>query len=152
MHSATSYDTKLNPHKPSLSSCTWLCNQSALLPGAFFYYPTFDFQRAIKLLPVTLPTWKAPVSCSSRRELSVAGLRSTGDLLVATQPLSKVLSEDRARAANHLQGAFAKTKKATNILRPAIDVSFWPTIEDFLCTALSVLKKKLKKKSKKKSF
>ena len=27
----------------------------------------------------------------SRRELSVAGLRSTGDLLVATQPLSKVL-------------------------------------------------------------
>ena len=50
MHSATSYDTKLTPHKPSLSSCAWLCHQSALLPGAFFYYPTFHFQRAIKLL------------------------------------------------------------------------------------------------------
>ena len=49
MHSATSYDTKLTPHKPSLSSCAWLCHQSALLPGAFFYCPTFDFQRAIKL-------------------------------------------------------------------------------------------------------
>ena len=82
MHSATSYDTKLTPHKPSLSPCAWLCHQSALLPAAFFYYPTFHFQRAIKLLPV---------SDSSRRELSVAGLRSTGDLLVATQPLSKAL-------------------------------------------------------------
>ena len=49
-------DTKLTPHKPSLSSCAWLCHQSALLPGAFFYYPTFDFQRAIKLLHVTLYT------------------------------------------------------------------------------------------------
>ena len=91
MHSATSYDTKLTPHKPSLSSCAWLCHQSALLPGAFFYYPTFDFQRAIKLLPVTLPTQKTPDLDSSRRELSVAGLRSTGDLLVATQPLGKAL-------------------------------------------------------------
>ena len=85
MRSTTSYDTKLTPHKPSLSSCAWLCHQSALLPGAFFYYPTFDFQRAIKLLPVTLPTQKTPDLDSSRRELSVAGLRSTGDLLVATQ-------------------------------------------------------------------
>ena len=89
MRSTASYDTKLKPHEPSLSSCAWLCHQSALLPGAFFYYPTFHFQRAIKLLHVTLPTWKASVSDSSRRELSVAGLRSTGDLLVATQPLGK---------------------------------------------------------------
>ena len=36
--------------------CVDICHQSALLPGAFFYYPTFDFQRAIKLLHVTLPT------------------------------------------------------------------------------------------------
>ena len=60
MRSTTSYDTKLNPHEPSLSSCAWLdatrVTQSALLPGAFFYYLTFDFQRAIKLLHVTLPT------------------------------------------------------------------------------------------------
>ena len=91
MRSATSYDTKLNPHEPSLSSCAWLCNQKALLPGAFFYYPTFNFQRAIKLLHDILPTWKASATCSSRRELSVAGLRSTGDLLVATQPLGKPL-------------------------------------------------------------
>ena len=34
------------------------------------------------------------------------------------------VSEDRAYSANHLQGAVAKTKKATNILRPAIDVTF----------------------------
>merc|ERR1711907_534188 len=35
------------------------------------------------------------------------------------------LSEDRACSAIHLPaGAFAKTKNATNILRPAIDVSF----------------------------
>ena len=32
------------------------------------------------------------------------------------------VSEDQARAANHLPEGFAKTKKATNILRPAIDV------------------------------
>ena len=37
---------------------------------------------------------------------------------------SYLLSEDRAYSANHLQGAVAKTKKATNILRPAIDVTF----------------------------
>ena len=55
------------------------------------------------------------------------------------------ISEDRARAANHLPGAFAKTKKATNILRPAIDVSFLATTyEDFLATALSALEKKKK--------
>ena len=29
MRSATSYDTKLTPHKPSLSFCAWLCHQSA---------------------------------------------------------------------------------------------------------------------------
>ena len=61
MRSTTSYDTKLNPHEPSLSSCAWLCHQSALLPGAFFYYPTFDFQRAIKLLHVTHTTDTAVV-------------------------------------------------------------------------------------------
>ena len=59
------------------------------------------------------------------------------------------VSEDRARAANHLAGAFAKTKKATNILRPAIDVSFLATYEDFLAPALSALKKK---KNRKKLF
>ena len=54
------------------------------------------------------------------------------------------VSEDRARAANHLPGAFAKTKKATNILRPAIDVSFLAIYEEFLARALSALKKKKK--------
>ena len=44
------------------------------------------------------PGGKASVSDSSRRELSVAGLRSTGDLLVATQPLGKVLLSFRAIA------------------------------------------------------
>ena len=42
MRSTTSYDTKLNPHEPSLSSCAWLCHQSALLSGAFFYHPSCD--------------------------------------------------------------------------------------------------------------
>ena len=41
--------------------------------------------------------------------------------------------------------AFAKTKNATNILRPAIDAIFLSTYEDFVSTTLSVLKKKLKK-------
>ena len=41
-----------------------------------------------------------------------------------------------------MPGAFAKTKKATNILRPAIDVSFLAIYEEFLARALSVLKKK----------
>ena len=31
-----------------------------------------------------------------------------------------------------MPGAFAKTKKATNILRPAIDVSFLGGYEEFL--------------------
>ena len=39
-------------------------------------------------------------------------------------PLEMALSEDRAYSAIHMAGAFAKTKKATNILRPAIDVTF----------------------------
>ena len=34
------------------------------------------------------------------------------------------ISEDRAYSAIHMAGAFAKTKKATDILRPAIDVTF----------------------------
>ena len=34
------------------------------------------------------------------------------------------LSEDTPSILIHLPGAFAKTKKATNILRPAIDVTF----------------------------
>ena len=34
-----------------------------------------------------------------------------------------VLSEDRASRLIHLPEAVAKTKKATNILRPAIDVT-----------------------------
>ena len=38
-----------------------------------------------------------------------------------------ILSEDQARAANHLAGAFAKSIQARNILRPAIDVSFLST-------------------------
>ena len=41
-----------------------------------------------------------------------------------------------------MPGAFAKTKKATNILRPAIDVSFLAIYEEFLARALSALKKK----------
>ena len=56
--------------------------------------------------------------------------------------VSSYISEDRASTAIHLPEAFAKTKKATNILRPAIDVSFWCNYEEFWCRALSVLKKK----------
>ena len=41
------------------------------------------------------------------------------------------LSEDTPSILIHLPGAFAKTKKATNILRPAIDVSFWSRYEEF---------------------
>ena len=37
---------------------------------------------------------------------------------------------------------FAKTKDATNILRPAIDVSFWAGNEQFLGGALILLKTK----------
>ena len=48
-----------------------------------------------------------------------------------------------------MQGAFAKTKKATNILRPAIDVSFLAIYEEFLARSLSALKKK---KNRKKLF
>ena len=45
-----------------------------------------------------------------------------------------------------MQGALAKTKKATNILRPAIDVSFWADNEEILAEIASVLKKKKVKK------
>ena len=39
--------------------------------------------------------------------------------------LYHIISEDTARSRRiHMPGAFAKTKKATNILRPAIDVTF----------------------------
>ena len=48
-----------------------------------------------------------------------------------------------------MPGAFAKTKKATNILRPAIDVSFWVDNEEFWAEMASVLKKK---KNRKKLF
>ncbi len=48
MRSTTSYDTKLNPHEPSLGSCAWLCRQSALVPGAFFYYD-FPFSARNKI-------------------------------------------------------------------------------------------------------
>ena len=34
------------------------------------------------------------------------------------------ISEDTASIRIHMPGAVAKTKKATNILRPAIDVTF----------------------------
>ena len=45
--------------------------------------------RAIKKLCVATPTQKSPDSSSSHQKLSVAGLRSTGDLLGATQPPCK---------------------------------------------------------------
>ena len=45
--------------------------------------------------------------------------------------------------------AVAKTRNATNILRPAIDVSFWPRYEEFLPLPSNFLKKK---KIKKKLF
>ena len=57
------------------------------------------------------------------------------------------ISEDRASTAIHLPEAFAKTKKATNILRPAIDVSFLVRNEEFLVRPLSALKKKKSKKT-----
>ena len=83
MNLTTSYDTKLNPHKPSLSGGAWLCHQSALLSGAFFSCPTSELQRAIRKLCIAPPTQKSPDSSSSHRKLSVAGLRSTGDLVSA---------------------------------------------------------------------
>ena len=52
------------------------------------------------------------------------------------------ISEDQASRLIHLQEAFAKTNKATNILRPAIDVSFWADNEEFLAGASNLLKKK----------
>ena len=60
--------------------------------------------------------------------------------------LMLMLSEDQASRLIHLQGGFAKTKKATNILRPAIDVSFLSGNEEFLGGTLSTLKKKKLKK------
>ena len=45
-----------------------------------------------------------------------------------------------------MPGAFAKTKKATNILRPAIDVSFLGANEDFLGAPSNFVKKKNRKK------
>ena len=45
-----------------------------------------------------------------------------------------------------MPGAFAKTKKATNILRPAIDVSFLRWYEEFLRWPSIELKKKNRKK------
>ena len=50
-------------------------------------------------------------------------------------PAIKHISEDQASRLIHLQEAFAKTKKATNILRPAIDVSFLGAHEDLLGAA-----------------
>ena len=52
------------------------------------------------------------------------------------------VSEDTPSIHIHLPGAFAKTKKATNILRPAIDVSFLGQAEEFVGGPLSMLKKK----------
>ena len=48
---------------------------------------------------------------------------------------ARVISEDTPSIRIHLPGAFAKTKKATNILRPAIDVSFLGAAEEFLGAA-----------------
>ena len=59
--------------------------------------------------------------------------------------MCSTISEDQASRLIHLQGAFAKTKKATNILRPAIDVSFWGAYEEFWGAARIELKKKVKK-------
>ena len=56
------------------------------------------------------------------------------------------VSEDPPSILIHLPEAFAKTKKATNILRPAIDAIFLATTEKVLATTLSVLKKKIEKK------
>ena len=46
-----------------------------------------------------------------------------------------------------MPGAFAKTKKATNILRPAIDVSFLGANEHFLGAPSNFLKKKKNRKN-----
>ena len=48
----------------------------------------------------------------------------------------------------HLPEAFAKTKKATNILRPAIDVSFLRGYEEFLRgPSIELERKKIEKKT-----
>ena len=41
-----------------------------------------------------------------------------------SKPPPSDISEDTASIRIHMPGAVAKTKKATNILRPAIDVTF----------------------------
>ena len=55
-----------------------------------------------------------------------------------------MISQDTPSIRIHLPEAFAKTKKATNILRPAIDVSFLSRYEEFLSRPWIELKKKKK--------
>ena len=67
------------------------------------------------------------------RKIIILGLLLSSG--VACLVVQHTLSEDRASRLIHLPGAFAKTKKATNILRPAIDVSFLGAAEEFLGAA-----------------
>ena len=94
MRSATSYDTKLNPHGPSLSGYAWLCHQSVLLPAPFFSCPTSQLRCAITFFALHKSPTKLlgfGYSSSSHQILSVGGLRSTGDLVSAEKSLGEAL-------------------------------------------------------------
>ena len=76
MRSATSYDTKLNPHGPSLSGCAWLCHQSVLLPAPFFPCPTSQLRCAITFFPLHKP----PTKLLGFEQLSSKALRSRSQI------------------------------------------------------------------------
>ena len=91
------------------------------------------------------------MGCSQPKEFRT-GLRIVGSFLkvklyynmCGTQVLLRLPDRRGLRTRIHMPGAFSKTKKATNILRPAIDVFFLASTEKFLARALSALKKKKK--------
>ena len=115
------------------------------------YKVTFSKKNHEKNL---LESEKTSNSASLSKVTSVAGLRMFVAFLVfATAPGMWMgmlaVSSYTPSIPIHLPGAFAKTNKATNILRPAIDAIFLSTTEDFLSTTLSLLKTK---KNRKKNF
>ena len=82
----------------------------------------------------------APKRYADSRSQNVCGLfsfcKSSRQMIGGSCPCPILLSEDRASRLIHLQEAFAKTRKATNILRPAIDTwlsayLFCPDMKNF---------------------
>ena len=99
---------------------------------------------------IPIPWWRAShQSASARMYITyvpgtyVITLLSYISLVVWNRYIYTI-SQDTLRIHVYLPEAFAKTKKAmyTNILRPAIDVSFLGAAEDFLGAAPFELKKK----------